>query len=301
MTSKIYSDRFRNGFLLKKKAGRKVDINRINEHLQAMMRKHTSAPRTEFNGLSPNQMREMLYDPFGQKCPVQLNRLTEEQHMQVPLVKQTLFLMQTLSNTELKLTKNGWLPLKIVNEAYHLGRPKHIIESLEMKRINEYDATCVWMARVTLDLLGWIKTRKGMLSLTVKGKKALENIDAAANEIIRFSLVGVGLHSFDGHEDDRIGNLGMAYSVWLLNKFGSEWHTGRFYQEHYQKVVNIPKEFNSYATRVFDCLFYWLGIVDIRLNRDVPPPFVEEYRKTDLLPMIFLFHNKLTRVILLVL
>lgn len=61
----------------------------------------------------------------------------------------------------------------------------------------------------------------------------------------------------------------------------------RFYQEHYQKVVNIPEEFNSYATRVFDRLFYWLGIVDIRLNREVSPPFEEEYKKTDLLSMIF--------------
>lgn len=271
------------------KAGRKVDNNRINEHLQAMVHKHNTAPRAEFNGLSSAQMREVLYDPFGKKCPVQLNQLSAKQYIQVPLVKQTLFLMQTLNNTELKLTKNGWLPLKIVNEAYHLGRPEHIIESLDIKRINEYDAKSVWMARVTLDLLGWIKTRKGVLSLTVKGKKILEKIDAAANEIIRFSLFGVGLHLFDGHEDDRIGNLGMAYSVWLLNRFGSEWHTGRFYQGHYQKVVNIPEEFNSYATRVFDRLFYWLGIVDIRLNRDVPPPFVEEYRKTDLLPMIFSF------------
>lgn len=271
------------------RAGRSVDTNRINEYLQDIMLKHNSAPRAEFNGLSPEQMRELLYDPFGSNCLVQLNRLSEEQYMQIPLVKQTLFLMQTLNEKELKMTKNGWLPLKFVNESYHLGRPINIIESLGMKRINEYDATSVWMTHLTLDFLGWIKVRKGMLSLTAKGKKALSDVDAAANEIIRFSLVGTGLHNFDGHEDDRIGNLGMAYSAWLLNKFGSEWHSGRFYQEHYQKVVNIPERYNIYATRVFDRLFYWLGIVDIRLNRDVPPPFEEEYKKTDLLSMIFSF------------
>lgn len=272
-----------------KKAGRPVDTNRINEYLQDMMRRHNSAPRAEFNGLSPEQMREILYEPFGPNCPVQLNHLSEEQYMQVPLVKQTLFLMQTLSEKELKMTKNGWLPLKIVNESYHLGRPIDIIESSGMKRINEHYATSVWMTHLTLDFLGWIKLRKGMLSLTAKGKKALSDVDAAANEIIRFSLVGTCLHNFDGDEDDRIGNLGIAYSVWLLNKFGSEWHTGRFYQVHYQKVVNIPDEFNIYATRVFELLFYWLGIVDVRLNREVPPPFEEEYKETDLLSMIFSF------------
>jgi len=54
-------------------------------------------------------------------------------------------------------------------------------------------------------------------------------------------------------------------------------------------VVNIPECFNIYATRVFDRLFYWFGIVDIRLNREVPPPFEEEYKKTDLLSIIFSF------------
>ena len=271
------------------KAGKSVDTNRINEYLEEMMHKHNSSPRAEFNGLSPEQMREMLYDPFGPNCLVQLNHLPEEQYMQIPLVKQTLFLMQTLNEKELKMTKNGWLPLKFVDESYHLGRPIYIIETLFMKRINEYDATSVWMSHLTLDFLGWIKLRKGMLSLTAKGKKALSDVDAAANEIIRFSLVGIGLHNFDGNEDDRIGNLGIAYSVWMLNKFGSEWRTGRFYQEHYQKVVNIPEHFNIYAARVFDRLFYWLGIVDIRLNREVPPPFEEEYKKTDLLSIIFSF------------
>lgn len=127
--------------------------------------------------------------------------------------------------------------------------------------------------------------------MTAKGKEALSDVDAAANEIIRFSHVGTGLHNFDRYEDDRIGNLGMAYSVWLLNKFGSKWHPGRFYQEHYQKVVNISEGFNSYAARVFDRLFYWLGIVDVRLNREGPPPFEEEYKKTDLLSMIFSFKS----------
>lgn len=89
------------------KAGRSVDRNRINEYLQDMMRKHNSSPRSEFNGLTPEQMREMLYDPFGPDCLVQFNHLSEEQYMQVPLVKQTLFLMQTLSEKELKMTQNG--------------------------------------------------------------------------------------------------------------------------------------------------------------------------------------------------
>ena len=59
-----------------------------------------------------------------------------------------------------------------------------------------------------------------------------------ANEILRFSLVGVGLHTFDAVEDDRIGNLGIAYSVWLLNQFGSN-GISEVLPEHYQKAFNF--------------------------------------------------------------
>lgn len=275
--------------LAEETAGRSVDINRVNEHLQEIMIRQNSAPRSDFNGLSPEDMHNIMYDPFRDQCVVQLNKLDKNQYELVPLIRQALFLLNTLNEKDLKLTKLGWLPLKIVADAYRIGQPEWIIEELKQKRINEYEVGAVWMARIILELLGWIKTRKGVLSLTVKGRKAFSNIDAAANEILRFSLVGVGLHTFDAVEDDRIGNLGIAYSVWLLNQFGSEWHFGSFYQEHYQKAFNFPDKYTIYETRVFSRLFYWLGIVEMRLNKQVDPPFQWEYRKTDLLPMIFSF------------
>lgn len=275
--------------LAEETAGRSVDINRVNEHLQEIMIRQNSASRSDFNGLSPEDMHNIMYDPFRDQCVVQLNKLDKNQYELVPLIRQALFLLNTLNEKDLKLTKLGWLPLKIVADAYRIGQPEWIIEELKQKRINEYEAGAVWMARIILELLGWIKTRKGVLSLTVKGRKAFSNIDAAANEILRFSLVGVGLHTFDAVEDDRIGNLGIAYSVWLLNQFGSEWHFGSFYQEHYQKAFNFPDKYTIYETRVFSRLFYWLGIVEMRLNKQIGPPFQWEYRKTDLLPMIFSF------------
>lgn len=277
--------------LAEEKAGRSVDIDRINQYATLLMRRHNNTPRSEFNGLTPNDMHNIMYYPFTDRCVVQLNKLDKNQYEKVPLVRQTLFLLNTLNEKELKLTKLGWLPLKIVAETYRLGQPEWIVEEYGAKRYYEYEVGSVWMARIILDLLGWVKTRKGALSLTVKGKKAFSDIDAAANEILRFSLVGVGLHTFDAVEDDRIGNLGMAYSVWLLNKYGSKWHTGDFYQEEYQKVFNSPSAYNIYETRVFKRLFYWLGIVEKRLNKQVGPPFKEEYKRTNLLSMIFSFQR----------
>ena len=149
-----------------KRAGRSVDMNRLNERLQVMMQRRNCTPCSDFNGLTPEQMHNIMYFPFSEKCVVTLNML------------------------------------------------------------------------------------------------------------------------------NHIGNLGMAYSVWLLNKYGDEWHTGEFYQEHYQKVFDFPDFYNTYATRVFQRLFYWLGIDEERLNSQVGPPFRHEYKKTELLSAVFSFKDK---------
>lgn len=270
-------------------AGRSIDENRLHQYIQQLAKRHNSTPRDEFNGLSPEEMYNIMYHPFSSQCVVELNQLEKEQYERIPLVRQTLFLLKTLSEKELKLTSLGWLPSKIVAETYRLGQPEWIVEEYGAKRIFEYDIHSVWMARSILELLRWIKARKGMLSLTAKGKKALSDIDMAANEILRCSLTGTNLHTFDGYDEDRIGNLGMAYSVWLLNKYGSEWHFGDFYWHLYEKAFHFPGNYDAYETRVLSRLFYWLGIVEQRLNKQVGPPFEDEYKKTDLLSMIFSF------------
>lgn len=175
--------------LAEEKAGRSVDIKRIDERLQVITRRHNKTPRSEFNGLSPEEMHNLIHYPFDCRCVVRLNKLGKEQYDKIPLVRQSLFLLETIGKTELRLTKLGWLPLKIVAEAYPLGQPEWIIEEFQQKKINEYDAKSVWMARNIIEFLGWIKTRKGVLSLTAKGKKALLNIDEAANEIIRWYYI----------------------------------------------------------------------------------------------------------------
>lgn len=257
--------------------------------LQSIVNQHNSAPISDFNGLSSEQMHHLMFSPFEEPCIVGINTLTKEQYERIPLVRQALFLLSALGEKELKLTNLGWLPLKIVADMYAIGQPEYIIELFEQKRINEYDAKSVQMARGILEILRWIKTRKGILSLTMKGKKALTDIDAAANDILRASLTEIGVHWLDGCEDNRIGNDGLAYSVWLLNKFGSKWHPGSFYQEHYQKVYSCPDTYNIYAARVFERLFYWLGLVEVKENRNAAGFRDNRYLKTDLFAKVFSF------------
>lgn len=270
-------------------AGRHVDMERLNQYAALLMRRHNNTPRNEFNGLSPEELHNLIYHPFSNLSVVKLNKLSKEQYEKIPLVRQTLFLLKTLNEKELKLTKLGWLPLKIVAETYRLGQPETIIEQFGQKRINEYEANSVWMARIILENLRWVKTRKGILSITMKGKKSLTNIEKAADEILFHSLNSGFLHTFDGYKEGCIGNYGIAYSIFLLHKYGAEWHLGNFYLNHYNAVFNFSEDTSAYAIRVFGRLFFWLGIVEQRRAKHVDLLFEHEYRKTDLLQMIFSF------------
>lgn len=109
--------------LAEERAGRNVDINRINERLQTATTLHNSTPRSDFNGLSPEEMHNVMYHPFTEQCVVSLNKLCKEQYDKIPLVRQAIYLMNTLSETELKLTKLGWLPLKTVAETIVSDNP----------------------------------------------------------------------------------------------------------------------------------------------------------------------------------
>ena len=268
-------------------AGRAPDMKRISDQIKTIMKRHNNTPRKDFRGLTPNEMHYIIYHPFCDKCVVGINTLNREQYEKIPLIRQTLFLLNKLGEQDLKLTKLGWLPLKIVNEAYLLGQPVWIIEEFHQKRINEYEAGPVMMARIIITMLGWVKKRKGMLSLTIKGKKALLDIDRAANEILRCALTDVALQNFDNNPDDKIGNIGIPYSVWLLNEFGSEWHYGRFYQSYYQMIFDYPDPYDVYSVRVFYRLFFWLGVVEIKRNNQSLSHFNFEYRKSELFPVVF--------------
>ena len=86
-----------NWILAEEEAGSKVDMNRINECLQEITRRHNSMPLSDFNGLSPEEMRYIIYYPFSSRCVVNINNLGKEQYDRIPLVRQALFILNKLS------------------------------------------------------------------------------------------------------------------------------------------------------------------------------------------------------------
>ena len=272
------------------RSGRHVDLDDINRHLGEIMHVQNAAPKPNFNGFSSEQMHQMLNRPLEAGCPVQLRRLTEEQMERIPVMRQSLHLMNVLSSKELKLTTQGYIPPKMVAELYELG--SHSWNSDWYKQKSEAKTEEVQVLRVALKECGLVKTRLGKLSLTAKGKQLLTDYNELLRTIILFLLRDYNTGWLDLYEDNEVGNVGRLYSLWLLHCYGDKWHNTRFFADEYSKAFPMLNTEQGYEYRVFNRLFRFIGLCEINESDDFKGlNWGREVRKTELLDLMFTFEE----------
>ena len=271
-------------------SGRHVTLNDVNSHLGEMMQQQNSSPRAYFNGFSSEQMHFMLNRPFEAGCPVQLRTLTEEQMIQIPIMRQVLHLMNALNEKEIKLTAQGYIPPKMVSELYELGT--HSWGSDWYKQKSESKTEEVQVLRVVLKECGLIKIRTGKMSLTAKGRKLLSDHNALLLTILLFLLWDYNVAWLDLYENSEVGNVGRMYSLWLLHHYGEKWRDARFYAEEYYKAFPTLRNAYVYESRVFKRLFRLIGICEINDTEEfIGANWGKNAKKTDILDMIFTFEE----------
>ena len=270
------------------RSGKHVDLDDINRHLGEIMHEQNATPKASFNGFSSEQMHQMLNRPLEVRCPVQLRQLTEEQMERILVLRQALHLMNVLSEKDVKLTTQGYIPPKLVAELYDLG--SHSWNSDWYKQKSEPKTEEVQVLRVVLKECGLIKTRVGKLSLTAKGKQLLVDHNELMRTIILFLLRDYNTGWLDLYEDNEVGNLGRLYSLWLLHHYGADWRNTRFYADEYSKAFPMLDAGQGYEYRVFNRLFRFIGLCEINENDDFKGlNWGREVRKTELLDLMFDF------------
>lgn len=270
------------------RSGKHVNQDVINRHLCEIMHAQNAMPKPEFNGFSSEQMHQMLNRPLEVECPVQLRRLTDEQIEQIPVMRQALHLMNVLSEKELKLTSQGYIPPKTVAELYEIG--SHSWNSDWYKQRSETKTEEVQVLRVVLKECGLIKTRVGKLSLTAKGKQLLVDHNELMRTIILFLFRDYNTGWLDSYEDNEVGNLGRLYSLWLLHHYGADWRNTGFYADEYSKAFPMLNAVHGYEYRVFNRLFRFIGLCEINESDDTKGKnWGKEVRKTELLDLMFTF------------
>lgn len=154
-----------------------MNLEDIQKELDSIMIEQNSRMIPKFEGYSPSDMHHILYFTFGKDSPIKLNQLNDSDYQSIPIFNLIRYLLQLIDQVgEIKLTKLGYLPTKVVSEIYHQGfLTERRFEIGFSKLYKETDSLSVNLTRNLCTLSGFTKKRNGKLSLTQAGKKALEN------------------------------------------------------------------------------------------------------------------------------
>ena len=277
-----------------------MDLDKIAEE---MMQKHNSTPIDDFDGFCPDEMYDILHDPFTENCPIQFEeKITDTILKEIPIFNIVReFLSMMIGNDGLELTPKGNLKLKTVKELYD---KKYIAdESLEsgyVKRIHEDDWRLLHTVRVVLDLSGMIRKYKGKLKVLKEIRKLYDDGDFSN---IFFEFLQAYTTQFnwaynDRYENEEIGQAGFLFLLYLVNKFGSDYQDLSFYTEWYIKAfpvfrqkaengVKYTQNENTIYIRFFERFARWFGFVDIRIdkNKDYSQRTIK-IKKTEILSAI---------------
>ena len=198
-----------------------------------------------------------------------------------------------------KLTQIGNLPPRIVKEVYSCGAGEEYIESGVIKLNTEKDSISVQIARTFLEKTGLVKKRNNKLSLTKKGLESVDYSNQMKDSLFVFLLTKFNPAYFDGYNFTHLAGFCMAYSIYLLGIYGTEFRFDSFYADMYIDTIpgllnyrddiddNFDLKFaqDCYSVRTFTRCFHLLGLIDVKIETTDWNRFL--LKKTELFDRLF--------------
>jgi len=145
-------------------------IEEAQAFADAWLGNKNAEPKSEFLGLSPEQLHRMLYGPFDEKSDIVIinKNLSSEKILEIPIVKETVYFLRRLGELQpLKATAKGNLPRVFACEI-HDRFPEH--PEYPFPIVSEEGDMKLSSLRHILDMCGWIRKRHQKFYLTEKGQ-----------------------------------------------------------------------------------------------------------------------------------
>ncbi len=203
---------------------------------------------------------------------------------EAPLLKGINVLLQSIDLKGLTLTKNGFLPTKVVKSIVEVAATISDQRFLRVQsRFYEEENLSANMARVVSETLKLIKVQKGKLLLTKKGNEFL-SLTPHEQYIILFNIMlGINIGYFDRHQEAMCVHNSSLIMLQLLRDRERDFRTAEVYTALLLDMYPIIEDsidelevldygdkdqldiFASIAeTRLLERLFLPLGLIDMR-------------------------------------
>lgn len=278
---------------------------KLPNHIQTNILLQNNTPLDEFLNLSPTQIHDLLYDTFGNNSPVQFRHVIDEKTLDaIPLfriVEDYLKIIQR--DQQIKLTPLGALPKKVMVELYDKGfLPDDLIENGIVKLWREEDCISIRSARLTAELAGLVRKVAGKLTLTKSATKLLDtnNRSQIFKMFFRAFTEKFSWSYNDGYPEQPIGQLGWAFSVIMIDKYGDQPTTVDFYAGKFLKtfpylITFFDADYSTpekrfcrcYGVRVFERFFLWFGFIKPEKKKRFLDTGNDTVTRTDLVKSIF--------------
>lgn len=279
------------------------------EEAQVFIEGHTArknqAPLDDFAGLSPEQMYRFLHLPFSSPdlvlFPSHLIAPPDS-----PMAKLFDLLLAAIGEDGLKATATGNLPLGFVRQSaltYLSDDEREFRPGIR----SETDFFDLHATRVVSGFAGLVRKYRGRFVLTGRCRKLLSQGGMAAVYPPLFRAFTEKYNwAFRGlYPDFTIIQQSFLFSLWLFYRFGNEWRSPSFYEDHFLKAFpailsevkserhyTTPEEIvrSCYTGRCLQGFAVFTGLLDIEwekrgiLNRSF------RLRTTGLLNELVTFH-----------
>lgn len=198
------------------------------------MRQRNRLPQTDFQGLSPEQMRNFLYHPF--ESP---HLVTFPTCLPAPPEAPILILFELMANAigdkGMKPTATGNLPRNFCREAAlaFWGEEKYL-KITRYGNINmETDFRDLNAARIVAEQAALIRKSRGRFVLSSKCRKIIASQGLAG---IYPLLLKAYLRDFnwayrDGYPDFDLIQASFLFTLYLLDRYGDQWRPNVFYED----------------------------------------------------------------------
>jgi len=224
---------------------------------------------------------------FIEDGPVILNRLSDEEYMQIPVFRQVLSLCEIIHNEgSVKLTATGNLPLRVVLQMYSLGIPASYYTKYPHKLRKETDSYSVSLARSIAEVGSLVRKKNKALFLTRKGELLIKDKHLLLKHILVTFGYKLSWGYFDGYENKQIGQRCFGLSLLLMADYGDVPRESGFYSEkyfyHFSLLSYYERAHRCYILRTFERFMQDLGLVNFNNKRVILFDDKEIVTKTDL-------------------
>ena len=262
-------------------------LEQAQEFVDEFWQKRNQEAHSGFLGFSAEQMHRMLYSALEAVGDIiEFNTaLPAKVFKEIPVVQNVLLFLARLAELEpLKATAKGNLPLKFARELFSQF-PQHK-ESLRFQIKSEIESVYVHSLRIVLVMCGWMKKRNNYFSLTVKGRKLLEEGFSSTHY---FHLFKTHTRKFnwgfqDGYPELWIIQVGFLFALHLLREQATDFTDGQDLADQFIEAFPIvltqaPRERFWGPRETVSCAFSlrflvrfceYFGLVEIRHEKPDP-------------------------------